>query len=146
VGGGPEEATVRARAARPDLAGKVWLTGQLPRPAALAAVTGADLFAFASRTETQGLVLAEALAAGLPVVAVDGPGVRDSVRDGIDGLVVSAQPDATRVGRLAGAMVELATDAERRVSMAARAREDAGRFSVRRRVAETEDLYRSVVA
>ena len=51
-------------------------------------MAGADLFAFASQTETQGLVLAEALAVGLPVVALAGPGVEDSVRDGVDGVVV----------------------------------------------------------
>ena len=64
-----------------------------------------DLFAFASRTETQGLVLAEALAAGLPAVAVEGPGVADSVRDGVDGRIVPAEPAATRAsasGRGAG--------------------------------------------
>jgi glycosyltransferase involved in cell wall biosynthesis len=145
VGGGPEEPALRDRAARPDLAGRVWLTGQLPRPQALAAVAGADLFAFASRTETQGLVLAEALASGLPVVAVEGPGVQDSVRDGVDGLVVAAEPSGTRIRRLAGAIAALAMDAGRRAMMAARARDDADRFSVGRRVAETEELYRSVV-
>jgi Glycosyltransferase len=41
----------------------------------------ADIFVFASQTETQGLVLAEAMAAGLPVVALRGPGVVDIVRE-----------------------------------------------------------------
>lgn len=146
VGGGPEEPSLRDRAARPDLAGRVRLTGQLPRTQAIAAVAGADLFAFASRTETQGLVLAEALAAGLPVIAVEGPGVRDSVRDGVDGTVVAVEPSGTRVRRLADAVADLAVDGDRRATMAARARDDADRFSVERRVAETEELYRSVMA
>ena len=92
VGGGPSEAGLRERAARPDLAGRVYLTGMRPRQEALALIKGADLFVAASRTETQGLVLAEALAAGLPVVALDGPGVADSVRNEVDGLVVPAEP------------------------------------------------------
>ncbi len=92
VGGGPSEAALRRRAERPDLAGRVHLTGMRPRQEALALVKAADLLATASRTETQGLVLAEALAAGLPVVALSGPGVADSVRDGVDGLVVPAEP------------------------------------------------------
>jgi 1,2-diacylglycerol 3-alpha-glucosyltransferase len=50
-----------------------------------------DCFAFASQSETQGLVLAEALACGVPVVALDGPGVREVVMDGGDGLVVHDQ-------------------------------------------------------
>ena len=73
IGGGPSEDGLQAHASAPDLAGRVRLTGALPRPEALAALAGADLFLFV-RTETQGMVLAEALAAGLPAIAVDGPG------------------------------------------------------------------------
>jgi glycosyltransferase involved in cell wall biosynthesis len=146
VGGGPSEAELRRRAAVPDLAGRVRFTGGLPRPEALATIAGADLFAFASRTETQGLVLAEALSVGLPAVAVDGPGVRDSIRDGIDGVVVVAEPAAGRADRLATALSQLASDDDRRAGMAVRAREDANRFSIDRRADETESLYRSLIA
>jgi glycosyltransferase involved in cell wall biosynthesis len=48
-----------------------------------------DCFVFASQTETQGLVLAEAMAAGKPVVAIDGPGVREIVNDGENGLLLA---------------------------------------------------------
>ena len=41
-----------------------------------------DIFAFASFSETQGMVLAEAMAAGLPAVALDASGVREVVRNG----------------------------------------------------------------
>jgi 1,2-diacylglycerol 3-alpha-glucosyltransferase len=145
VGGGPSEAELRARAEVADLVGRVAFTGSLPRLDALAVVAGADLFVFASRTETQGLVLAEALAAGLPAVAIDGPGVRDSVRDGVDGIVLAAQPAGDRVARLGSALALVATDPDRRAEMAARATADAVRFSVGGRVEETEALYRSVV-
>lgn len=144
IGGGPSEHELRRRAGRRDLAGRVAFTGGLARPDALARLAGADLFAFASRTETQGLVLAEALAAGLPAVAVDGPGVRDSVRDGYDGIVVSATPAADLAGRLGAAIRSLAEDEPRRARMVERARADAGRFAVERRVGETLELYRSV--
>lgn len=145
VGGGPSEAELRARAARADLAGRVAFTGGLPRPEALATIAGADLFVFASRTETQGLVLAEALAAGLPTVALDGPGVRDSLRDGVDGTVVAAPPGAEPEA-LALALANLAGNADRRAAMAARARSDAVRFSEARRVAETMAVYASARA
>ena len=144
VGGGPSEARLRDRAARADLVGRVAFTGLLPRSAALEQLRGGDLFVFASRTETQGLVLAEALSAGLPSVAIDGPGVRDSVRDGVDGLVVAAMPEADRAERLAAALAVVAADDARRAEMGVRALADAGRFSVERRVAETESLYRSL--
>ena len=144
IGGGPLEDTVRARTSTPALAGKVHVTGRLDRTDALARLAAADLFCFASRTETQGLVLAEALTAGLPAVAVDGPGVRDSVRDGVDGVIVAADPVATRANRLGDTLASLAADAPRRLALATRARDDADRFDVARRVAETEALYRDV--
>jgi glycosyltransferase involved in cell wall biosynthesis len=145
IGGGPSEARLRARAASPDLAGRVAFAGSMPRVDALALLSGADLFAFASRTETQGLVLAEALAAGLPALTIDGPGVGDSVRDGIDGEILAAEPAATRADRLAVALAALIADEGRRRDMAARAVGDADRFSVEERVAEVERLYRSLL-
>lgn len=145
VGGGPSEASLRRRADAPDLAGRVHLTGQLPRSEALALVKGADLFMAASRTETQGLVLAEALAAGLPVVALAGPGVADSVRDGIDGVIVSAEPMHDRAPRLAEAISALIRQPDRRAALAVEALEGAGRFDVAARIGQVVELYRELL-
>jgi glycosyltransferase involved in cell wall biosynthesis len=49
-----------------------------------------DIFAFSSQSETQGLVLTEAMAAGVPVIALDGPGVREVVRDRKNGRLLPA--------------------------------------------------------
>ncbi len=146
IGGGPSEAALRRRAAAPDLAGRVAFTGALPRPEALARLAGADLFVFASRTETQGLVLAEAMSVGLPAVALDGPGVRDSVRDGIDGRIVTADDPQRRASGLAQAIAWLATDDAARSACAVHARAGAERFAIERRLEQTEALYRSLVA
>jgi glycosyltransferase involved in cell wall biosynthesis len=145
VGGGPSAAAVRERITQPDLAGRVALTGRLPRHEALAQVRGCDLFAFASQTETQGLVLAEALAAGVPVVALRGPGVADSVRDGVDGLIVDPA-GADPAAALGAAIRELAADPQRRAALAAEARAGADRFAVARRIRQTVDLYRELLA
>jgi glycosyltransferase involved in cell wall biosynthesis len=144
IGGGLSEIALRRRAEA--FGGAVHLTGALPRLEALALLRGADLFAFASRTETQGLVLAEALAAGLPTVAVEGPGVADSVRDGVDGLIVSAEPEATRAERLGLALAALVEDSGLRGNLAGRAAADADRFALPKRVAEMEAIYRSAMA
>ena len=143
IGGGPSEASLRERSSAPDIGGRVHLTGFLPRPEALARLAGADLFLFVSRTETQGLVLAEALAAGLPAVAVRAPGVADSVRDGVDGTTLDEEPTSTLPVRLGEAIVALSDPA---TLAAARGRVTAGsgRFAVERRVAETEALYTSL--
>ena len=142
IGGGPSEDALRRRAE--GLGRRARFTGALPRLEALARLRAADVFVFASRTETQGLVLAEALAAGLPAVAIEGPGVADSVRDGVDGHIVPADPAATRADRLGSAVADLVDDGGRRRRMAARAAGDADRFALATRVAEMEAIYRAV--
>jgi 1,2-diacylglycerol 3-alpha-glucosyltransferase len=148
VGGGPAVEQVLQRGQQPDLAGRFAVTGRLPHLQALAQLRGADLFAFASRTETQGLVLAEALAAGLPVVALRAPGVADSVRDGIDGLVLErATPDGPlSSATLAEGILRLAADADLRRRLAGGARAGAERFSIPRRIGQVVDLYRELLA
>jgi 1,2-diacylglycerol 3-alpha-glucosyltransferase len=146
IGGGPSESSLGARAAKPDLAGRVHLTGQLPRLEALSLAKGADLLFAASRTETQGLVLAEALAVGLPVVALAGPGVTDSVRDGVDGLVVAVDPAVDRRSRLAAALDGLVRDPARRAVLAEAAVAGADRFDVATRIDSMVALYRELLA
>jgi glycosyltransferase involved in cell wall biosynthesis len=50
----------------------------------------ADVFIFSSQIDTQGLVLAEAMACGTPVVAVDGPGQQDIVKNNYNGFIVNS--------------------------------------------------------
>jgi 1,2-diacylglycerol 3-alpha-glucosyltransferase len=146
IGSGPLEPAVRARANHDDLRGRLHVMGQRPRPEALGLLKACDLFAFASSTETQGLVLAEALAAGVPVVTLEGPGVRDSVRDGTDGVIVPREPGSTASERLGKAIGALAADPERRRAMATAARQGAERFALERRIAEVVELYREAIA
>lgn len=148
IGGGPSTPQIAERVRRPDLSGRVALSGRLPRLEALAQLRGGDLFAFASQTETQGLVLAEALAAGLPVAALAGPGVGDSVRPNVDGVVVehaAGDRHGAEAG-LADAIERLAGDPERRVDMAAAAAEGSDRFDVGRRIGEVAALYAELLA
>jgi glycosyltransferase involved in cell wall biosynthesis len=83
------------------------------------AYASADMFVFPSRTETLGMVLLEAHAAGLPVVAADSAAARDLVRHGIDGL----RYDPERPGALPEAVSRLAANRELAVRMSAAARE-----------------------
>jgi glycosyltransferase involved in cell wall biosynthesis len=57
----------------------------------------ADLFVFTSQSETQGLVLAEAMAGATPVVALYGPGVQDIVINGTNGFMVDSQNEMIRM-------------------------------------------------
>jgi 1,2-diacylglycerol 3-alpha-glucosyltransferase len=55
--------------------------------------SASDLFIFASLTETQGLVLTEAMASGLPVIALDAPGSRDIICNEINGFLVQSEQE-----------------------------------------------------
>lgn len=62
----------------------------------------ADLFIFSSKTDTQGLVLAESMSQGLPVIALDGPGQRDIIINGINGFIINdAEHAATTIMNIA---------------------------------------------
>ncbi|MGI5912455.1 MAG: glycosyltransferase family 4 protein [Syntrophomonadaceae bacterium] len=70
-----------------SLENEVVFTGALDFETLINVYCAADLFVFSSVTETQGLVLIEAMAAGLPVVAVKAFGVQDMVDDGVNGYL-----------------------------------------------------------
>ncbi|MCD1652261.1 glycosyltransferase [Halomonas meridiana] len=78
VGEGPALASLKQQAEYAGLLNSVHFLGYLPRDGALQdAYRAADVFVFASRTETQGLVLLEALALGTPVVSTAIMGTQD---------------------------------------------------------------------
>ena len=85
-----------------------------------------DVFVFASRSETQGMVVAEAMAAGLPVVALNASGVREVVRNGENGFLLPANASAEE---FAQALAKLCGDDKMRSQMSAAAQRTAGNFS-----------------
>jgi glycosyltransferase involved in cell wall biosynthesis len=102
-----------------------------------------DGFIFASQTETQGLVLAEAMAAGKPVVALDGPGVREIVRDGENGRLL---PGESSVREFADAMDRLMHDPELSRRCSKGAREAAEAFSTERCAGRLLECYQRLLA
>jgi glycosyltransferase involved in cell wall biosynthesis len=94
LGDGPECSNLEAYTRELEIADRVQLLGLVPFNEVPAHLKAADIFGFASVTETQGLVTMEALAAGLPVVAVDADGTRDIVQDKHQGLLVDNDPYA----------------------------------------------------
>jgi len=93
VGSGPEEKMLRIKVALENLEKSVIFAGKVPKAEVAKYYAGADLFVFSSVTETQGLVIAEAKAAGLPVVAVKANGVSEMVIDGEDGFLTEINKD-----------------------------------------------------
>lgn len=130
VGQGSFAATLEARAAAGRARDRIVFHGGLPREELPDFYRAADLFLFASETETQGLVLAEAHACGLPAVAVRASGVDEVVVDGETGLLTKPE-----TGEMADAAIGLLLDGERRRAMGEAARRLAEeRFSARRQI------------
>jgi glycosyltransferase involved in cell wall biosynthesis len=95
IGTGPSEQAIRDIFARAGMEERLHIAGILQRQRLADALHAMDVFAFASTSETQGMVLTEAMAAGLPVVALDAPGAREVVRDTQNGrLLAEASPAA----------------------------------------------------
>jgi 1,2-diacylglycerol 3-alpha-glucosyltransferase len=133
VGDGPHRAALEARARARGVHDRITFTGMLPSGALPDLYASSDAFAFPSETDTQGLVLAEAFAAGLPVVAVDVP-VNREVLGGFGRLV---PPDAVAFG----AALAAAVAGPRNPAGAAEAER---RFGRRRNAEAILELYNSL--
>lgn len=98
VGDGPERPSLEKKVARMNVADRIEFVGRVPYEEVPAYLKAADLFCYASVTETQGLVTLEALAAGLPVVAVDASGTSETVSHGVDGILTPEDSQALADG------------------------------------------------
>jgi 1,2-diacylglycerol 3-alpha-glucosyltransferase len=135
AGDGPAREELGELAAALGVAGRVRFLGAVERDELPVLYASCDAFVFASTSETQGLVLAEALAAGLPVIAADAPQNRDVL--GSAGQVVPAheQAFARALNGLTPASPERRDDARR----------SAERFAIGTQVDRTISLYESLM-
>ncbi|WP_308367211.1 MULTISPECIES: glycosyltransferase [unclassified Microbulbifer] len=91
VGSGPTTEQLTGQFAARGLADRLHMPGTLQGEAQRDAYAAMDAFVFASTSETQGMVLTEAMAAGVPVIALDANGTREVVRDGENGRLLPRQ-------------------------------------------------------
>lgn len=133
VGDGPERPALEAMAGRLGLDDRVRFAGALPADETLALYGDADVFCLPSFAEGLPVVLMEAMAAGVPVIASRTSGTPELVEDGVTGLLV--EPGAPR--DVANALTALAGDLElrRRLARAARERVEA-EYDLRANVAK----------
>jgi glycosyltransferase involved in cell wall biosynthesis len=102
VGGGPSMSGMREVLQRPGPEERVHFAGVLHGLFLVSAYKAMDAFAFASLSETQGMVLTEAMAAGVPVVALSAPGVDEVVRDEMNGRLLRNADQETFAAALHG--------------------------------------------
>ncbi len=142
VGKGPSEEVIENMFREAGLGGRLHLTGPLTGQDLVDAYHVMDVFVFASQSETQGLVLAETMAAGVPIVAVDAPGVREVVKDEVNGRLLMRE-DAVE---FAGALEWMAArGAERTAAMKKECRETAAAFSMEKCLDQALRIYDRLV-
>ncbi|KUK36114.1 MAG: 1,2-diacylglycerol 3-alpha-glucosyltransferase [Thermacetogenium sp.] len=140
VGSGPEEAALRRMAYTLGVGDRVVFTGRLPPEVVAGAYAGAYLFAFPSVTETQGLVLVEAMAAGLPVVAQAAFGSLAMVQDGVTGYLCRGGEE-----EFAAKVLELLDDSDLHRRMAEAAAQWAWKLSAEKMALRLEKAYLALV-
>jgi 1,2-diacylglycerol 3-alpha-glucosyltransferase len=138
IGKGSAREEMVAEFHRQGLQQRLHLQGVLDRRSLTSAYHCMDVFAFASQSETQGLVLAEAMAAGTPVVAIDAPGVRDIVVDTHNGRLLSLEVIDSFVEALCWVA---RLSAERRMQLRQNALQSAEQLSVVNCVGKMLELY-----
>jgi glycosyltransferase involved in cell wall biosynthesis len=122
-----------------DIARQVTFTGPVLHERIADYFAAGDLFIFPSVTETQGMVLVEAMAAGTPVVAVEAPGSVDTLSEGGGVLVPTCQEE------FVDAVLALLSDPGRRERLGREARQVADRYTVSEATARLVEVYERAV-
>jgi len=137
AGDGPERERLESSARAAGLGERARFLGEVPRDELAELYASADVFLFASTSETQGLVLVEAMAAGLPIVAVDTPQTREVTA----GAAYLCADDADAMAR--GVLtVTLESDAAERLRE--QGRRVAQNYDLSRIAERVERLYREL--
>ena len=140
VGNGPLRSHLEKRVIELGLEHMVAFAGNLPPREVSRIYLAADLFVFASTSETQGMVLVEAMAGGCPVVAVRASGVHDVVKNGYNGVMVPESTDSW-----ATAISALLSDEAKLAELSENSRTFAQAYSEERIAQKVEALYQRVV-
>jgi 1,2-diacylglycerol 3-alpha-glucosyltransferase len=142
AGEGPALDPLRKRVARRGLSESLLFVGYLDRATGLLdCYRSADIFVFASQTETQGLVLLEAMALGTPVISTAVMGTQSVLADAPGALVVDENVDG-----FAAAAIRLLSDPEERHKLARLAARDiSARWSGGEMARQLREIYRGLV-
>jgi glycosyltransferase involved in cell wall biosynthesis len=137
AGGGPHAEDLQQQVREMELTHAVLFLGSQRRCDMDALYAAADVFCFPSPTETQGLVIGEARAAGTPCVVIDAGGAPETVRNGEDGFRVS--PDNAQ--EFAMRILQILEDRDFALQMRSNARKNARNFTPERMVERVIEVY-----
>ena len=141
AGEGPARDSLAHEVSALGLGANVMFLGYMNRHTELnSCYCSADIFIFASRTETQGLVLLEAMAQGVPVVSTAELGTRDVLKEGLGVWIAQEE-----LGDFSGKVVSMLGDAQARKALNVSGRDYAREWSASRQAQQMLRLYHSVL-
>ena len=140
IGDGPERDRLQHYALNQGADGQVSFMGKIPFEEIPKYLKAADLFGFASTTETIGRVTIEALAAGLPIVAVNATGTRDIVEHDREGLLTDNNAQA-----LGEAIIKVLGDESLRARYRVTAEQKSKLYNLEREAGMLLDVYQRVI-
>lgn len=136
VGEGPEKENIMNKIQEEGLSDTIILVGNIPPDEISKYYLASDFFVFSSKSETQGMVLLEAMASFCPVVAVSAGGIEDVVIDGHNGY--KTNEDISEWGKK---VIELLSDETKLDKMSKNAHEYAKKFSLELMARHAADVY-----
>jgi glycosyltransferase involved in cell wall biosynthesis len=139
LGEGPYKRALESKTRRLGLSERIIVGGVILHEEVPNYVSAADLFVFSSLTDTQGLVLLEAMTAGTPVVAVEAPGSADVLSEGGGLLVPATEVD------FSNAVLSLLADEAGRSEMGKQAIRAAQRYSIPATTARMLEVYEKTI-
>ncbi len=142
AGTGPFEKKMRALFKKAGFSHRLHLVGQLAPSALVRAYNAMDVFVFASQSETQGMVLTEAMAGGVPIVALDASGVREVLEDEKNGRLLQSESLEDFSKALSWIF---SRSPNQRQALQATARKTADRFSIARTADQVLNLYEKCI-
>jgi glycosyltransferase involved in cell wall biosynthesis len=146
VGDGPWREQMKEVFQQHGVADRLLFAGKRTGRVLREAYRAMDIFAFASKSETQGMVVAEAMAGGAPVVALNASGIREVVRDGANGSLLPARASAAEFAAAIGHCANPRRRAELSQGAHATAAEFSREQSARRAIAFYEETRRATRA
>ena len=145
VGDGPHRDEILSLVDKLDLKSRTTWTGYLERPDVIKGYLASDLFVFASRIETQGFVILEAAAAGLPIVALQDKVFRDLAFKNILIDSVNGYLTPENLEMFTQKIIQILIDPQRYKKMSKNSREIARRFTISEQTQKLLTLYQSLI-
>lgn len=139
IGDGPDMGYYKEYVYKRKLGKNVIFTGKVPWDSISEYYLIADIFATASVTETQGLTVIEAMAAGLPVVCINDESFTGTIMNNVDGIIFNNLEEYIE------AITKLYQDRELLKNLGKKARIDAEKYSSEKFATSVLEVYRTAI-